>query len=328
MVNSPEQKLKVLDDSWSKLANALVVLSSTAEDGEIEVRISVGFHLTAPNAVGMLRRTYHVDALRIVSLKKPQVWFKFPAHCVLRCPCTASLGKLSLLVATLTHAMSGAVDARTNFVQKVTKDDRIMCSPVILKYTITRYHNIPILWGFGLLAVGIISLSGLFGGIFLPFLDTKFYSTLMRLLLGLAAGSLTATSTLQLIPEAFRLMDYIDNYIDTSLCMLGSVWALYLFEVFFRIMLHDNKVDIVEKVESDGSRTVKNETQLEEEGLLKTIVADNANSTSKFHVGLEGSLLNQRHTHPSGLAPTDYLEADLQGRFSQESPFEQYVSGL
>nr|CAD7406646.1 unnamed protein product [Timema poppensis] len=136
-------------------------------------------------------------------------------------------------------------------------------------------------WGFGLLAVGIISLSGLFGGIFLPFLDTKFYSTLMRLLLGLAAGSLTATSTLQLIPEAFRLMDYIDNYIDTSLCMLGSVWALYLFEVFFRIMLHDNKADIVEKVESDGSRTVKNETQLEEEGLLKTTVADNTNSTSK-----------------------------------------------
>nr|CAD7438313.1 unnamed protein product [Timema bartmani] len=45
LVKNPEKRLKVddiLDHPWLMLANALVVLSSTTEDGEIEVRILVG----------------------------------------------------------------------------------------------------------------------------------------------------------------------------------------------------------------------------------------------------------------------------------------------
>nr|CAD7594942.1 unnamed protein product [Timema genevievae] len=39
---SPRSEQNVIQGEIRKLANALVVLSSTAEDGEIEVRISVG----------------------------------------------------------------------------------------------------------------------------------------------------------------------------------------------------------------------------------------------------------------------------------------------
>jgi uncharacterized membrane protein len=56
-------------------------------------------------------------------------------------------------------------------------------------------------WGLGLCSVAIISLSGLFGGLFWPLINSNLYNQMMRILIGLAVGSLSATSTFQLIPE-------------------------------------------------------------------------------------------------------------------------------
>jgi len=56
-------------------------------------------------------------------------------------------------------------------------------------------------WGLGLCSVAVISLSGLFGGLFWPLINSNFYNQMMRILIGLAVGSLSATSTFQLIPE-------------------------------------------------------------------------------------------------------------------------------
>lgn len=64
------------------------------------------------------------------------------------------------------------------------------------------FDSLPLsVWGWGVLSVGIISLSGIFGGLLWPVLNSRYYSTVMRFLIGLAAGSLTATSIFQLIPE-------------------------------------------------------------------------------------------------------------------------------
>lgn len=50
--------------------------------------------------------------------------------------------------------------------------------------------------------MGIISLSGLVGAIFWPLLnDPNRKKTVMRLLLGLATGSLSSSAIFQLIPE-------------------------------------------------------------------------------------------------------------------------------
>lgn len=57
------------------------------------------------------------------------------------------------------------------------------------------------MWGLGLCSVAVISLSGLFGGLFWPLINSNFYNQMMRILIGLAVGSLSATSTFQLIPE-------------------------------------------------------------------------------------------------------------------------------
>lgn len=56
-------------------------------------------------------------------------------------------------------------------------------------------------WGFGLCSVAIISLSGLFGGVFWPLINSSFYNHMMHILIGLAVGSLSATSIFQLIPK-------------------------------------------------------------------------------------------------------------------------------
>jgi NhaP-type Na+/H+ and K+/H+ antiporter len=56
-------------------------------------------------------------------------------------------------------------------------------------------------WGLGLCSVAVISLSGLFGGLFWPLINSNFYTPMMRILIGLAVGSLSATSIFQLIPE-------------------------------------------------------------------------------------------------------------------------------
>jgi len=59
-----------------------------------------------------------------------------------------------------------------------------------------------IAWIGGLLSVGIISLSGLVGAIFWPLLnDPNRKKTVMRLLLGLATGSLSSSAVFQLLPE-------------------------------------------------------------------------------------------------------------------------------
>lgn len=58
-----------------------------------------------------------------------------------------------------------------------------------------------LVWGFGGLSVLIISLSGIFGAVLWPILNSPFYPHLMRVLIGLAVGSLTSTSIFQLIPE-------------------------------------------------------------------------------------------------------------------------------
>jgi len=56
-------------------------------------------------------------------------------------------------------------------------------------------------WLYGLLSVGFISLSGLFGVIFVPLMKKQIFSVVMRYLVGLGIGALSATSIFQLIPE-------------------------------------------------------------------------------------------------------------------------------
>lgn len=105
-------------------------------------------------------------------------------------------------------------------------------------------------WGWGMLSVGIISLSGIFGGLLWPLLNSRYYSTVMRFLIGLAAGSLTATSIFQLIPESLNLtLGGEQSHLDTGLIMLSSIWFLYFGETACKIFFSSEDPDAVAGLE-------------------------------------------------------------------------------
>jgi len=67
-----------------------------------------------------------------------------------------------------------------------------------------EWHRICLLlpvWGLGFLFVTIISLCSLMGVSVLPFMDKNFYKQLLTVLIGLAVGSLAASSLFHLIPQ-------------------------------------------------------------------------------------------------------------------------------
>ncbi|XP_034231330.1 metal cation symporter ZIP8-like isoform X2 [Thrips palmi] len=130
-------------------------------------------------------------------------------------------------------------------------------------------------WGWGMLSVGIISLSGIFGGLLWPVLNSRYYSTVMRFLIGLAAGSLTATSIFQLIPESLNMTQPgSQSHLDTGLIMLTSIWLLYFGETACKIFFsHDKAPDAVAGMEK-GTVALKDMSNNHVDGHLHLPEAD------------------------------------------------------
>ena len=63
-------------------------------------------------------------------------------------------------------------------------------------------HLSPIsAWGFGFLAVSIISVSSLFGAFVVPFMKRSFYKVLLLFMVSLAVGVLCGSGIFHLIPH-------------------------------------------------------------------------------------------------------------------------------
>uniref|UniRef100_A0A1B6C7C2 Zinc transporter ZIP8 n=1 Tax=Clastoptera arizonana TaxID=38151 RepID=A0A1B6C7C2_9HEMI len=94
------------------------------------------------------------------------------------------------------------------------------------------------IWGFGGISVFIISLSGIFGAVLWPVLNSPLYPHLMRVLIGLAVGSLTSTSVFQLIPEGFDLLenDPSHTYLKSAMFTWFSFWLLFSVEALSKIL--------------------------------------------------------------------------------------------
>ncbi|GLG97384.1 Putative zinc transporter [Gryllus bimaculatus] len=93
-------------------------------------------------------------------------------------------------------------------------------------------------WGLGFLFVTVISLCSLLGVTFLPLMDKDFYQQLLMVLIGLAVGSLSASSVFHLIPQAFQLIDE-DNqheYLNISIMLWAGIWVFFLTERIMKII--------------------------------------------------------------------------------------------
>jgi zinc transporter 14 len=93
-------------------------------------------------------------------------------------------------------------------------------------------------WGLGFLFVTIISMCSLLGVSVLPLMDKDFYKQLLTVLIGLAVGSLAASSLFHLIPQAFGLMDsdVHHNYLNQSLMMWAGIWVFFMTERIMKMI--------------------------------------------------------------------------------------------
>lgn len=103
-------------------------------------------------------------------------------------------------------------------------------------------------WGYGLLFVTLISGCSLAGVSVLPLMAHNFYQQLLTLLVGLAVGSLAASSLFHLIPQAFSLgqnksfhLQASENghhdYLFISLFVLLGIWCFFMIERLIKIIV-------------------------------------------------------------------------------------------
>lgn len=92
-------------------------------------------------------------------------------------------------------------------------------------------------WGFGALAVTIISLMSLLGLSVVPLLKKPYFSKILIYFIGLAIGTLFSNAVFQLIPEAFGFDPKNDGYILKSVAVFGGFYLLFFTERILKIAL-------------------------------------------------------------------------------------------
>ncbi|XP_065297090.2 uncharacterized protein [Dermacentor albipictus] len=93
-------------------------------------------------------------------------------------------------------------------------------------------------WGFGMLAVFVISCCSLAGLVIVPFLSHVLYHRLLMVFEGLAVGSLLGSAVFHLIPQAFNLLgqDQEHDYLWKSLIVFLGVYLFYLSDKVMRFI--------------------------------------------------------------------------------------------
>ncbi|RNA27103.1 zinc transporter ZIP14 isoform X1 [Brachionus plicatilis] len=133
-------------------------------------------------------------------------------------------------------------------------------------------------WGYGILFVGLISLSSLCGAIVIPFSNKKIYKKILMLLIGVAIGSLAGSGFLHLIPQAYGITEdekYSGNhaYVWKSLVIMFGIYLFYLVEKFMKIMFQRRntlKKNSYSIKQSRNKSDKENPVILESIGYLKT----------------------------------------------------------
>ncbi|XP_053112425.1 metal cation symporter ZIP8 [Hemicordylus capensis] len=92
-------------------------------------------------------------------------------------------------------------------------------------------------WGFGFLAVTIISLASLLGLVLTPLLRKPYFPKILTYFVGLAIGTLFSNAIFQLIPEAFGFDPRVDNYVEKAVAVFGGFYILFFVERVLKMIL-------------------------------------------------------------------------------------------
>ncbi|KAL9968331.1 hypothetical protein ACROYT_G026692 [Oculina patagonica] len=113
----------------------------------------------------------------------------------------------------------------------------------------TTDKNMGKIWGYGFIAVTIISVTSLVGVATIPFVGKRMYKKILATLVALAVGTLAGDSLLHLLPHAFGLHGHEEEgaahdsheeengFIWKALVVLASVYAFFLFETLMHLGL-------------------------------------------------------------------------------------------
>ncbi|XP_073445026.1 metal cation symporter ZIP14 isoform X2 [Dendrobates tinctorius] len=92
-------------------------------------------------------------------------------------------------------------------------------------------------WGYGFLAVTVISLSSLLGVLFAPCVEKPIFRRFLIYFIGLSIGTLLSNALLQLIPEAFGFNPQEASYISTSTVIFGGFYLFFFTEKVLKMLL-------------------------------------------------------------------------------------------
>ncbi|XP_075527434.1 metal cation symporter ZIP14-like [Dermacentor variabilis] len=120
-------------------------------------------------------------------------------------------------------------------------------------------------WGFGMLAVFVISCCSLAGLVIVPFLSHVLYHRLLMVFEGLAVGSLLGSAVFHLIPQAFNLLgqDQEHDYLWKSLIVFLGVYLFYLSDKVMRFIADYRQRRSDEKLETSFGCALANGGVLE-----------------------------------------------------------------
>uniref|UniRef100_H2YNF7 Zinc transporter ZIP14 n=1 Tax=Ciona savignyi TaxID=51511 RepID=H2YNF7_CIOSA len=137
------------------------------------------------------------------------------------------------------------------------------------------------IWGFGILAVTIISLCSLVGISVLPLMKKKIYDKILLYLISLAVGTLSANAIFQLIPEGFGI-DEDPMTVWRSAIIFGGFYLFYLtdhiLERIFKVQ-HDHS-DTISPEENTGKTDTDSETRSVKDASKNSLCAGDVNRSS------------------------------------------------
>ncbi|CAF0912329.1 unnamed protein product [Brachionus calyciflorus] len=218
--------------------------------------------------------------------------------------CLSSDSMVDLFIESKTHSQEQFQKVFKLILTQISNDGCDICNKVDKQdQSITRLET----WGYGILFVGLISLSSLCGAVVIPFSKKKIYKKILMFLIAIAIGSLAGSGFLHLIPQAYGITEdekYSGNhaYVWKSLIIMFGIYLFYLVEKFMNIMIQRRNHARTKQIESD------NPIILESIGYLKTHDAKlDPNVEMRIHLSQEalaksrnGSKRNN-HGHSHGL---------------------------
>lgn len=158
-------------------------------------------------------------------------------------------------------------------------------------------------WGFGMLAVFVISCCSLAGLVIVPFLSHALYHRLLMVFEGLAVGSLLGSAVFHLIPQAFNLLgqDQEHDYLWKSLIVFLGVYLFYLSDKVMRFIADYRQRRSDEKSETSFGRALANG------GVLELSSGDSPVRKNALATAEPQPL--QAHSHDHGIKAGDGIAA-------------------